>query len=117
VTYLDVIPSAGTAVVLVDSASGARYVLSRDNAIALAWRLLAGVGTAGRVVANAPTGNVTPPVPPPPIPFTPGPVPASLQATMDANAELERLRNVPRPVPQPTPPPSGGGTSTTGGKQ
>ncbi len=114
-TYLDVTPGGNGAAVLVDSETGRRYILGRDNAVALAWRLLAVAASPNRVVANG-TQPQPVPVPPPPIPFTPGPVDPKLAETAAINAELERLRNQPHPTPQPVPPPATGGTGTGFGK-
>jgi len=113
VTYLDVTPGGfGGSAVLSDNETGRKYVLSRDNAVALAWRLLAVAVLPNRVVANG-TQPQPAPVPPPPIPFTPGPAGnidpafAALEAAR-ANKEANRL-----PVSPPAPPATGG-TSTFG---
>ena len=111
-TNLDVIPGNDGTAILVDSATGARFVLDRTNSVALAHRLLSAAASPARIVANA--QPPAPPVPPPPPPpFVPGPVDPNLAATNAMLAYLEELKKRPYVPPQPPPAPQPSGGSTT----
>ena len=116
VTYLDVVPgSFGGSAVVVDCTTGLKYVLSSQDAIRLASRLLAVAAQPGRVVANG--AVVTTPPAPQPIPFREGPVDPALAGTMATVEELQRLHQQGPPPPATQPPPSTVGTTTGFGKQ
>ena len=113
-TNLDVIPGNDGTAILVDSATGARFVLDRTNSVALAHRLLSAAASPARIVANAqpPTPPVPPPQPTPPPPGPPNPAFSDTNAWLAYMAELQKRPYVP-PQP-PTPQPSGGSTTIGG---